>query len=253
MANYQQLPVKARALITHFIWSSLFAASPQLPRCHSPTLHRERSGAPPGAGNSCRAAAPQSDFPPLPAAGFSSCSRLLAGNHSSMRWDSCLGWRALSGSVDKSQVLPTAATSILEMFGSAELDSCGDLWQLLAAESAIQEISLELWIQLPQPRHLPPDSVQWTLGNAAGKFIRKQFITLPLNLMTLFNEISVQCEVTWKNRPLNISAWSSGPRLWLLIVTLQAEARQAPNLTRRVSDFDVSGEEAAWATGWSRA
>ena len=83
------------------------------------------------------------------------------------------------------------------------------------------------------------------LGNAAGEFIRKQFITLPLNLMTLFNEISVQFEVTWKDRLLNVTAWCSGPRLWLLIATLQAEARQTPNLTCRVSDFDVSGEEAA--------
>lgn len=61
--------------------------------------------------------------------------------------------------------------------------------------------------------------------------------------MTLFNDMSVQFKVTWKNRPLNVTAWSSGPWLWL--VTLQAEAMQMPNLTLKVYDFDGSGEEAA--------
>lgn len=160
-------------------------------------LRQEWSGAPPGAGNSCRAAAPQSDFPPVPAAGFSSCSRLLAGKSLIHVLGQLLGVASTFGACGQRPSSPYSSHSILEMFGSAELDSCGDLWQLLAAESPIQEISLEPWIQLSQPRHLPPDSVLWTLGNAADEFIRKQFITLPLNLMTLFNEISVQFEVTW--------------------------------------------------------
>lgn len=45
MANYQQLLVKAGAVITHFIWSSLFAASP--PASTLPlTLYQEWAGLP---------------------------------------------------------------------------------------------------------------------------------------------------------------------------------------------------------------
>jgi len=35
--------------------------------------------------------------PPVPAAGFSSCSWLLAENHSFMLWDSCLGGKCFFG------------------------------------------------------------------------------------------------------------------------------------------------------------
>jgi hypothetical protein len=63
--------------------------------------------------------------------------------------------------------------------------------------------------------------------------------------MTVFNEISVQFKVTWKNWPLNLTAWSGGFWLWLLIATLEAEAMQMPKLTLRDSDFDGSGKVAA--------